>query len=411
VNVRANNLLLTCAMEYGAGGVQVIFRDLVRWLERSGRRVHVLQCAALPGVRPIERVNEWGRQAIYCPMPAVLGAGSRVNVPILAAYLPLTVLHLIRLIRRKRIDLVNAHFLSPHFVHLALAARLTRTPFVLSVHGADIDAYTATDSRVRRLLLRRIVRSADRIVACSAALAEQMAAAFPDARAKTTWVHNAFDDSHEDVPLGASPVPPPFLLCVARHVAKKGIDTLLHAFARIAGELPGVKLVLVGDGPLFAEHEALARRLGVAGHVLFTSEIPPARVAPFIASCAVFVLPSRAEPFGLVVLEAAHYGRPIVATRVGGVPEILTDGVDALLVEPDDPEAMASRILTLLRQPELAARIGARGRETVHTRFLWKDRIHEYIGVYEGGPRQGPMGVNSYQVRLKPDPTPHHDVS
>ena len=108
MNVRANNLLLTCAMEYGAGGVQVIFRDLVRWLERSGRRVHVLQCAALPGVRPVERVNEWGRHAIYCPMPAVLGAGSRVNVPILAAYLPLTVLHLIRLIRRKRIDLVNA---------------------------------------------------------------------------------------------------------------------------------------------------------------------------------------------------------------------------------------------------------------------------------------------------------------
>ena len=110
----------------------------------------------------------------------------------------------------------------------------------------------------------------------------------------------------------------PFLLCVCRHVHKKGVDTLLRAFALIRRDVPDMSLVLVGDGPLLEEHQALARTLRIETRVVFAGNVAHADVPAFFAACTMFVLPSRAEPFGMVLLEAAYYKKAIVCTRVGG---------------------------------------------------------------------------------------------
>jgi glycosyltransferase involved in cell wall biosynthesis len=254
------------------------------------------------------------------------------------------------------------------------------------VHGADVDGCAGADW-IHRLLFRGIMRGADRIVACSEALARQTAEAFPEVREKVTWVHNGLDPSRY-VEARESAVPQPFLLCVCRHVHKKGVDTLLRAFALIRDDAPDVSLVLVGDGPLFREHKGLAARLQIEDRVVFMGEVAHSDVPPFFSKCTLFVLPSRAEPFGLVLLEAAYHSKPIVCTRVGGVPEIITSGVNGLLVESDDPSAMAAQILTLLRNDELARRLGGAAHATLFARFLWKDRIQDYIDIYEG--RRGP---------------------
>jgi glycosyltransferase involved in cell wall biosynthesis len=106
-------------------------------------------------------------------------------------------------------------------------------------------------------------------------------------------------------------------------------------------------------------------------------------VSAFFEACSLFVLPSRAEPFGLVLLEAAYHKKGIVCTRVGGVPEIITNGVNGVLVEPNDPSAMAAQIRALLHDPALAERLGVEAYKTFIARFLWKDRIHDYIAIYE----------------------------
>ncbi len=152
----------------------------------------------------------------------------------------------------------------------------------------------------------------------------------------------------------------------------------------IRRECPTLTLVLVGDGPLFDEHKALARTLGIESQVVFVGSVAHAEVSAFFEACSLFVLPSRAEPFGVVLLEAAYHKKGIVCTRVGGVPEIITNGVNGVLVEPDDPAAMAAQIVALLRNPELAERLGLQAYATLMTRFLWKDRIHDYIAIYEG---------------------------
>ena len=385
---RVTRVLLTCSLAPGAGGVQVVFDDLARWLEWSGRDVLLLREAPARHVRPLQRLTASGRKVAYCPMPARVRNSVLASICALAAYAPITAFFLVRLMRRERIDAINCHYLAPQFVHVAFAARLAGVPLVLSVHGADVDSYAVSDW-MTRLLMRLVVSSADRVVACSAALAKETARVFPTHSHKMSWVHNALDLTRYGKQNTPAVFPRPYLLCVCRHVAKKGVDTLLNAFRIVKDEIAGLSLVLVGDGPLLTEHKAVAMRLGVDDKVAFIGEVPVAQVAPFFAGCEVFVLPSRAEPFGIVVLEAAYYSRPIVCTRVGGLPEIVTDGVDALMVEPDDPKSMAARILTLLRDPALAARLGEQAHRTLHERFLWKERIEDYIGIYEGRP--GPV--------------------
>jgi len=379
------NLLLTCASDSEVGGVQTLFRDLVRWLEYNGRRVHLVYPARLPGVRPVKRMNAWGREASYVGMPGVIRSNAFISFLILIAYAPLTFFYLARLIRKEKIDVINGHFLAPYFIHLAIAARLLRVPLVISVLGSDIGSY-ARAGWMWRILYRHIVRSADRVVACSEALAKRTAAAFPEVSAKTTWVYCALDDSEHTETRQDEDLPEPYILCVCRHVHVKGVDVLLRAFALVHEEVPEVSLVLVGDGPLLSEHKSLAARLGVAHRVAFRGEVAHADVPSFFSRCALFVLPSRSEGFSITLLEAAYHGRPIVCTRVGGSPELISHGINGLMVEAEDSAELAAKMLMLLRNNAFASRLGAAAHDTVRARFLWKDRIQDYVDIYEGQP-------------------------
>ena len=139
---------------------------------------------------------------------------------------------------------------------------------------------------------------------------------------------------------------------LGRFVHKKGFDVLLHAAADAAQRGTPFRLHIAGDGPEHKTLKALAKRLGIGDRVTFHGWIDD--VAAFLADADLFVLPSRIEPFGLVVLEAMACGVPIVSTRVSGPSEIL-DEKTALLVEPDDPQAMASAVMTTFEAPQAAA--------------------------------------------------------
>jgi len=389
---RVTNILLSSALDQGVGGIQVMLRDLVNGLEHNGRRVSFVYNAPLRRVRMLETVNDRGLQAFYVPMPAIVRNSVWLSIAVFLAYFPMTFFQLARLIHRQKIDVINGHYLDPYFIHLVIAARLLRRPAIVSVHGADIDAY-AQSGWADRLVYRLIMRGAHRIVACSEALARRTIEVFPDARPKVTYVHNGVDLArYTDAP-GTCALPRPFLLCVCRQVRKKGVDTLLRAFALARHDLPEMSLVLVGGGPLLEEHRALARTLRIEQQVVFSGDMAHADVMPLFAACTLFVLPSRDEPFGIVLLEAAYYRKGIVCTRVGGVPEIIVDGCNGVLVEPDDPAGMAAQIVALVRDPESARLFGARAHETLVKRFLWKDRIHDYIAIYEGDPRAAALGL------------------
>jgi glycosyltransferase involved in cell wall biosynthesis len=156
------------------------------------------------------------------------------------------------------------------------------------------------------------------------------------------------------------PLNAPVVGTVANFKAHKRLDLLLLAAARVRREVPGVRFVLVGQGPLDREVRQAARALELDREIVFTGFREDAqRIA---SSFDVFVLSSEYEGLSIAVVEALALGRPVVVTDVGGVPEVVEDGRQGFIVQPGDTKTLADRIVRLLRDPALRLRMGREGR-------------------------------------------------
>jgi glycosyltransferase involved in cell wall biosynthesis len=175
----------------------------------------------------------------------------------------------------------------------------------------------------------------------------------------------------------ARPRPRSIVLTVARLDEVKGHRFLLEA-ARL---VPEATFVLAGEGPERAALEAQALGLGVADHVCFMGH--QADVPSLLASCDVVVLPSLAESSSLTLLEAMAARKPVIATRVGGIPEIVEDGQTGLLVPPSDPPALAAAIRSLLVDPDRAERLASAGRARVQRDFTLEAMVRGVAAVYD----------------------------
>lgn len=195
---------------------------------------------------------------------------------------------------------------------------------------------------------------------------------------KTVTIYNAVDlsryDSDEDTrreEIGVAPSRP-IVGFVGRIVPSKGVTTLIGAMPDIRARVPDALLVLVGCPPpdeteYDAECRAMVERLGLTEHVRFVGyrrDVPA-----WMRTFNVFALPTRAEAFGKVVIEAMAAGCPVVASRVGGIPEIVTEPGLGTLVAPDDPKAVAAAVLPYLTDPRQARDVGSRGAASVRERF------------------------------------------
>jgi len=183
-----------------------------------------------------------------------------------------------------------------------------------------------------------------------------------------------------------SPTPLPFeaprLLYLGRLHIKKGIDVALTAFESIVERFPKTRLIIAGDGPARAELEHLSISKGLNPVVDFLGWVNPKDVPNLINTCTMVLMPSRAESFPLVALQAALMARPVVATRVGGLPEVVVHGQTGLLVELDDSVKIGDATAFLLAHPGIATRMGQAARHRVQTEFSWERHVHAYDALY-----------------------------
>jgi glycosyltransferase involved in cell wall biosynthesis len=181
----------------------------------------------------------------------------------------------------------------------------------------------------------------------------------------------------------------PYVLSVARHVAKKGIDVLLRAFARLATRHPSLLLLQVGAGPLTGQLQALTRALGTTSRVRFLGAQAHERVTELMQGARALVLSSRttvdgdSEGLGIVINEASACGVPVVATRHGGIPEAVVDGETGFLIAEGDDAALSDRLDALLSDMALARRMGRRGREYVSEMFNIRKQTRALEVVYD----------------------------
>ncbi|HEU0052428.1 MAG TPA: glycosyltransferase family 4 protein, partial [Longimicrobium sp.] len=174
-----------------------------------------------------------------------------------------------------------------------------------------------------------------------------------------------------------------YVLSLAHYAPWKGIDVLIRAFALVAAAHPELRLVVAGDGAGRAEMRALADALGVGGRVELRDEEKRPMVARLLHGCALFVLPSRAESFGVALVEAMACARPVIGTRVGGIPEVVTDGVDGWTVPPDDPAELAAAMRRALDDPARAEAVGRAAHATVERRFLREHAGAAYAALFD----------------------------
>ena len=172
---------------------------------------------------------------------------------------------------------------------------------------------------------------------------------------------------------------------VGRLELEKGHPTLLEAWPLVLEQVPCAYLLIVGEGSRQDALHQIARDQGIERHVIFTGrrdDIPAVTAAFDVA-----VLPSYREAQGLTILEAMALSRPVVASRVGGIPEMIEDGRNGLLVPPHDPPALAAAIARLLTDHQLADMIGRAGHDTVHDRFCIQLMVNAVQALYDEGTR------------------------
>jgi glycosyltransferase involved in cell wall biosynthesis len=177
----------------------------------------------------------------------------------------------------------------------------------------------------------------------------------------------------------------PIIGVIARLEPEKGHRTLLDAWPLVLRRVPGARLLVVGEGSLLTELAWQARELGIERRVVFTGrrdDIPAVTAALDVA-----VLPSYREAQGMVILEAMALSRPVVATNVGGIPEMIEDGVSGLLVPPHDPDALAAAIVQLLVDHPYADTIGRKGHDVAHERFSIEFMVRAIEDIYDEGAR------------------------
>ncbi len=170
----------------------------------------------------------------------------------------------------------------------------------------------------------------------------------------------------------------PILLSAGRLVPRKGHVTIVEALPAVLESFPNAVVVMAGRGPAVSDASRRAAELGVRDSIRMPGYVSDTDLAALYTLCDVFVLPAGAddrgqvEGFGLVFLEANAYGKPVIGGRSGGTPDAVLDGVTGLLIEPNDPVALAGAVLRLLNNPAESRRLGERGRERARTEFTWR---------------------------------------
>ncbi len=295
----------------------------------------------------------------------------------LLARLPGDLTRAVRLIRSLRPDVVYVSTVTiPCWV---LAARLAGVRTVVHVHEAESEAPV-----VHRVALNGPLLLAGTVIANSAASRDVVVATVGRLAGRTVVVPNGIADP--GVAAHSAPANGRLVL-VARLSPRKGIDVALEAVARVRAN--GVPVTLEVCGTAFAGYEWFERQVrsraqqpDLAGAVTFRGYVSP--TAPSLAAADIVLVPSRVEPFGNTAVEGLLAARPVIASDVQGLAEIITDGVTGLLVPPGDVSALAEAILRLRRDPELADRVARAGRSDAQDRFSVSRYRREIVATISG---------------------------
>ena len=294
-------------------------------------------------------------------------------------------------VKHKELDVDLVHF-NTKFPTVAALLNRKNTPVVFTAHNWKLwegfkPEWKSPFARIAYILDTRlelyIATKSDRVLALSNAMKRGIVESTGISSEKVDVVPNAVDAGlffPEDVERANS------ILYVGRITAEKGIDLLVKAMPFIEKEIPDVQLIIIGAkkwglerGGFGEKIQQLAKKLNIEQRVIFTGSVPISELRKAYSQAAVLCLPAVwQEPFGLVLLEAMACETPVVGTRVGGIPEVISESQGGLLVRPCDVRELAEAIIQILSDSKLARRMGRKGRRAVLEKFTF-DRVAQKV--------------------------------
>jgi N-acetyl-alpha-D-glucosaminyl L-malate synthase BshA len=357
------------------GGSGIVGSELGRELAERGHAVHFISYA-LPTrlCRIDERLRFHEVEMFDYPLfefpPYDLALASKI----------------IEVAENEKLDVLHMHYAIPHATAAFLAREMYKhtryLPFVTTLHGTDI---TLVGSRKSFLPITRFsIAQSDALTAISQYLADETCRTFGACAVEV--IPNFINANeyrrreNEQLRSQLAPNGEKLLMHVSNFRPVKRIGDCVRTLAQTRGRVHA-RLVMCGDGPERAGAEALAKDHSVADDVLFAGQVP--NIADYLSVADLLLLPSETESFGLAALEAMACETPVIATRTGGLPEVVRDGETGYLVEVGDTRTMAERAVEILSNEKMRREMGARGRAWAVERFNTEIVIPQYEKLYE----------------------------
>lgn len=373
------------------GGLAQHVYDLTAALARQGVEVLVFTCG-VPGAPETEEVNGVNVYRVH-PYPTATPDFTtwvmQLNVALLERAIPV-------LQRVREINVIHAHDWLVAWAARALKHGL-RTPLVATIHATEFGRNNGLHNDTQRFISGIewwLCYEAWRVIVCSRYMENELKYVFQLPHDKLAVVKNGVDpknylprESRLERKWFASD-DEKIVFCIGRLVREKGIQVLLAAVPAILARHPKTKFIIAGKGPYEDELRRYAEHLGIAHRVYFTGYVDSDTRNALYSWATVAVFPSLYEPFGIVALEAMAAKVPVVVTNVGGLSEIVQDGVDGLKCPPDDPGALADKISQILLNPGLAQALRERSYRKVLAESNWDDIARQTQAVYEEVYRQ-----------------------
>lgn len=311
---------------------------------------------------------------------------ARKNPVTALALVPYTlscIAHAILLTKKYRPDIIHTHWIIPNGIAGACINTIFKIPHISSIHGTDVTI--SAGSRVLSGLIKIISGKTQSITTNSSFTGKKLSTIIPGYGTFTIIPIGIHCEPQGQNPESAKEKN--LVLFVGRLIDWKGVNTLVSSMKKVKTATGSTRLVIIGDGPERERLKTLAKELELEDVITFTGRLSATELMDYYSRAAVFVLPSvtvnnQTEGLGVVLLEAMASGVPAIGSNTGGIPDIIEDGVNGLLVPPGDPDALAEAIIRILEDRDLADRFREAGLETVKGRFSWDKISDQFIEVY-----------------------------
>ena len=369
-------LVFTTQFPPAVGGVETMSWQLSKHLQSKGEDISVLT-QQIPGAEMFDAGETLRIKRFQLDDPVTLMAKGRQKLALIET--------LRQAVEEWQADSVLCTGWDPcaYIASIALPSS-SRIPYFLIAHGMELMQLPSgfAARRTKAWMRRKALSSAKRIIAVSnftrdrlidLGVPQERVSVVPNGVAPAETQRNGSGSANGNI-----------LTTVSRLVPRKGQDTVLRTMPRLLEQVPDAIYRIVGTGPELPRLQALAQQLQLNGHVEFYGQVSDSERERLLNECNVFVLATRETPtdfegLGIAVLEAMQKGKPVVVTRAGGVPEIVEHGRTGLVVEPNNPEALAGAMIELLRDPARACAMGSNAQMVVREKYGWDVIAGRYL--------------------------------